>query len=130
MTLYQIFELVAAELLSQSHQEHQAHQDQKEKLFDYLKSTMDDNKGFTRSRYCKRQEGPVPDREVGNIEYIVCGCTKPFDIQQVRYIPAHRIPDATDFQAQIAWVKPRDDLEDTINYCKETNFGEIVIIKV
>lgn len=127
MTLYQIFDLVAAELLKNAQQTQGEH---KKALFEYLRNTMDDNVGFTRSRYCRRPEGPVPNREIGNIEYIVCGCTKPFDIQQVRYTTVHQIREATDLQAQIVWVRPTDDLDDTINYCVETNFEYIAVIEI
>lgn len=114
MTLYEVFDNVSKALSLEP--EDQA------RIATYIRDSADDNIEFVRSRYCKRQEGPLPNRELGPIQYIVCGSTKPFEIKQIRYILSPASSQSTDFQFQIIWGKNIDSIEEDKEFCEELEF--------
>lgn len=119
MELYEVLGKVAQSLTSNA--------DLQTHLFYYLKDTMDDDGEFTRSRYQKRpeQEGPIPNRELGPIQYIICGCTKPFHPSQVRYITDEEL---VDFQAEIIWNRDKECLEEDKALLQQSGYEHLTII--
>lgn len=122
MTIYEVFDKVS-ERLSEV-------QEDRNQIASYLRDSMDDDGEFTRSRHQKRseQEGPIPNRELGDIQYIICGCTKPFHTSQVRYIHSPASNQSTDLQAEIIWNTDIRCLHDDIELLGQTGYEHLTII--
>ena len=122
MTLHEVFDKVAEALSDNT--------DLQAKISSYLRDSMDDDFEFTRSRYQKRsdQEGPVPNRELGPIKYIICGCTKPFHPTQVRYITDRDLEGVTDFHAEIIWNKNILNLEEDKELLLQSDYEHQIVI--
>ncbi len=124
MTLYEVFNRVAEALSDNS--------DFQIQISSYLRDTMDDDGEFTRSRYQKRSEqDKLEDRELGPIQYIICGCIKPFHPNQIKYINNEDFSNLTDFKAEIIWNKDINSLEEDKDLLQETGYEHqtIIIIK-
>ena len=59
---------------------------------------------FTGSRYQKRPEGPISNRELGVIKYIICGSIKPFHPNQLQYTSDQVYMNLINFQAEIIFL--------------------------
>lgn len=133
MTLYEVFDKVSQDLASHQYQfNYHNHSELAHQILSYLKDSMDDNIEFTRSRYCKRseQEGPIPNRELGTIQYILYGCNKAFHPNLVKYIKYAEIEQATDLQLQIIWGKHLDSIQEDTEFCEGVGFPHIAVIRL
>lgn len=131
MTLYEVIDKVSRDLaLHQCQFNHHNQSELAHQISTYLKDSMDDNIEFTRSRYCKRtdQEGPIPNRELGTIQYILYGCNKAFHTDYIRYIKHGEINQATDLQLQIIWGKHLDNIQEDTEFCEGVGFPHIAVI--
>ena len=123
MTLYEVFNRVAEALSDNS--------DFQIQISSYLRDTMDDDGEFTRSRYQKRSEQDIlEDRELGTIQYIICGCIKPFHPNQIKYINNEDFSNLTDFKAEITWNKDINSLEEDKELLQETGYEHQTIIVI
>ncbi len=95
-----------------------------DRMAEYLKSCLDDNIGFLRSRFCKRCEGDMPNRDLGDIKYIVFGTSQVYNHGQKLYIEARKIKNVGTVCVQIMWGNRLDYIEEDIALCKCLGFGD------
>lgn len=123
MTLYEVLIKVSQALSSDL--------DIQKQISYYLLNSMDDDGEFTRSRYQKRPEqDPLSNRELGNIKYILCGCTKQFHPNQIQYTKEmftglHCI---VEFKAEIIWNKYIQNLEEDKELLIQSGYEYITTI--
>lgn len=125
MTLYEVIDRVSQDLAARSQQDPE---ESAYRISCYLKESLDDVWNFVRSRYCKRPEGPTPDRELGAPDYIVYGCKEPFHPKQVRYVSFGPIEQATDLRMQINWGTGPYDIAEDKEYFEGVGFGHTAVI--
>lgn len=75
MRLYEVLERVSEVV----------YQDNPSPLLTYLKNTLDDDGCFLRSRYGRRHEGEVADRELGEVGFIMVASNMPFSPKHVQF---------------------------------------------
>lgn len=104
--------------------------DIQKQISQYLLHSMDDDGEFIRSRYQKRPEGIIPDRELGSVSYILCGCTKPFHPNQLQYITDENIglSNLIDFQTEIIWNRNIENLGEDKDLLMQTGYEHITTI--
>ncbi len=122
MTIHEVITKVSQALSNDS--------DIQKQISFYLINSMDDDGEFTRSRYQKRPEGIIPDRELGPVSYILCGCVQEFHPSQLQYITDENIglSNLTDFQAEIIWNKNIQNLREDKDLLMQTGYKYITTI--
>jgi len=90
-------------------------------LAEKLKETVDDNGDFLRNRYCKRKEGLVVNRKLGEINYILFAyddiITKEF-LERVEVV-----------NCQISWVdKDVNSFDDEIQWILQFGYSKVLVI--
>ncbi len=85
----------------------------------YLKTSTDDDGEFMRTRHYSSLTEQLPNRDLGDIKYIIFGSTKPFPPQQL-----------VDLQAEIIWNKYSENLEEDKELLIESGYEHLIIIPV
>ena len=89
------------------------YQDNPSPLLKYLKNTLDDDGCFLRSRYGRRHEGEVADRELGEVGFIMVASNMPFSPKHVQFKSIETIQ--VTYKVQIGWFYELEDAIDSIS---------------
>lgn len=89
------------------------YQDNPSPLLTYLKNILDDDGCFLRSRYGRRHEGEVVDRELGEVGFIMVASNMPFSPKHVQFKSIETIQ--VTYKVQIGWFYELEDAIDSIS---------------
>lgn len=120
MKIHELIDMIAKEITSEKSEE----------LAKYLKESLDDNGSFLRSKYCRRREGLIADREIGDIAYVICGYRKTFKETHIEYRKHGQIRYLTDFQAQIMWGTEYDSLGVCMEICFKMGYKHVMSVAI